>query len=396
MPADELTDPLGLAGFPLKPLPDATDSGVGFADEPSANRDPFRPGADPRWPSSQGGVANRASPALDPDADPFGSARANADPFAAGGDDPFAQPRGQRAFADTHIDDTGGDSATARAGDLGDFEIDDRDDAAFADGPVAPASAAEVKKLLNREGSGEGAVDDLRALLGDAAARTPQPFKPPRLDPRADAGTSPSEPDPGAWTAPRGAAPVGPGSGKHALPPRGAPVTPIAPQDGFQQHESTWTQPPGVLPGAELMPPAVPATLPEGAGELAFEVAKLRDEARRVKLALEAVRQADPEKVRIAVLALRDQELGRQAREIAELRRELALLHEEMGKRQAELDLVTEDMITKEDTIDELSTRLEQLDPSFRRPGVSRDSPSPPSTALASGEANEDLKNLEF
>jgi hypothetical protein len=97
---------------------------------------------------------------------------------------------------------------------------------------------------------------------------------------------------------------------------------------------------------------------PVGAADLAFEVAKLQDEVRRLRMALDASKQADPEKVRVAVEGLRADELGRQAREIADLRRELAALGETHRKTQSELDDVTADMIAKEDEIDALKKKI--------------------------------------
>jgi uncharacterized coiled-coil protein SlyX len=118
------------------------------------------------------------------------------------------------------------------------------------------------------------------------------------------------------------------------------------------------------VPAAPLPPrPAAPPEVDEGRpvplAELAFEVAKQRDELHRLRAALEAVRASDPEKVRVAVEALRDQELGRQAREIAELRRSVTELQGELARKQRELDEVTEDMIKKEDAIDALKRRLD-------------------------------------
>ena len=425
VPPHELSDPLRLAGL------------RGDADESSRPADPWRAG-----PS--------------PDEDPFASARASAatDPFLDGqgrGSQGYGQP-GQhvRPFADTHLD---GDalenrlrSNAARGPDLEDFAIDDQDP---GDGTaLAPASAAEVASLLDRKDT-DAPIDDLDALLGDNAARTPDPglYRIPGATGRRrsealtrpfdganaardiEEASSPTErvaptaavPYPAASPAnrarpstqgrtgampsappplPSGGSPTGtsrfnapplpatpgpaPGSTRFANPlsnartqtmPTPAPTAPT----GAPRVPTTPARTPGLTqPGQSttLVSPEAFSRLtggpdesrPVSVGEVAFESAKLQDEVRRLRAALEAAKAQSPEQVRAAVEGLRDQELGRQAREIAEHARDLAVVRKELAEarlelsnKQAELDDVTEDMIKKEDTIDELRRRLAAL-----------------------------------
>jgi pSer/pThr/pTyr-binding forkhead associated (FHA) protein len=380
-------------------LPDAP-TGVG-EDSSRSRRDPFRPGADP-WeapPSRKtSALAN-----LDPDADPFASARAaeaqkrGDDPFSVGAD-PFEGPR-QRSFVETQHDGkdepssnqrpTSEDALVQRAGPGLDFEIDENEDPE----PMRPVSAAEVSSLIKSKRSSndeENVLDDLDALLGDAAARTPDPgiYKIPSDAPQK----KPSE----ALTRPvdtaKAAEALGEVSraptrtGMDALPP--PPPAPgsarYGPRSGAQNpalRGSSGTGrvapvPPPIASGARTQPlQAQNPTAPEAEGkppkpaELAFEVAKLQDEVRRLRMALEAARQADPEKVRVAIEGLRTDELGRQAREIADLRAQITDLTARHEKTQAELDDVTGDMIAKEDTIDALKARVSQLEGGAPRRG---------------------------
>ncbi len=379
-----------------------------------SRRDPFRPGADP-WENRPGSPPNARGSALanlDPDADPFSSARAEPsakgdDPFSVG-QDPFDGPRA-RSFSETQHDrdeapssgarpttDDGGGGGSKRQEGFQGFDIDEREpDPA----PMTPVSAGEISSLLEAKRSSDGEeMDDLDALLGDAAARTPDPgaYRIPRNKP-SEALTQPvdtkearrlvedSPRSPPGRPEPGGAAPgVLPGAGSSRF--AGPPVAPVPPPrttaalsatPGTQRPAPRLPEPgPGsassaartqALPAQNPVPPAQAARGPQdearpiAAADLAFEVARLQDQVRRLGFALEAARQADPEKVRVAVEGLRAEELGRQAREIQDLRRELTALTEKHTRTQAELDDVTADMIDKEDTIDALKARIDSL-----------------------------------
>lgn len=84
---------------------------------------------------------------------------------------------------------------------------------------------------------------------------------------------------------------------------------------------------------------------------LAFERSRLEYENRTLKAALEAAKAQNPQAVKIAADALRDQEMSRLARRLAELEREAVTLRQELAEKQGELDRVTDEMIEKEDRI---------------------------------------------
>ncbi|MGE0712612.1 MAG: FHA domain-containing protein [Planctomycetota bacterium] len=113
----------------------------------------------------------------------------------------------------------------------------------------------------------------------------------------------------------------------------------------------------------------------EQAGQLAFDRARLEDEVRRLRAALQATQQQNPQAVQLAAQALRDQELGRLAQRVAELERDLAAARTRLEERERELNYVTEEMIEKEDLIDQLQAELE---------------------ALTGAPEEEDLSSLEF
>jgi pSer/pThr/pTyr-binding forkhead associated (FHA) protein len=445
VPADEISDPLGIAGLAARRDPrlgPAPWPGIDEESSRGAHRDPFRPGVMPYDQPYEdvASEAQRGVAALDPESDPFASARANKDPFSAGEGDPFAAPRA-RSLVDTHHDNGASssgpppdDDAAPARGDLDDFSIDEQDPA--ESGSVRPASAAEVSSLLDdrkRSGSGdEEPLDDLNALLGDAAARTPQPFAIPQLGPPpqkrrpsealtrrvdADAAARIVEQDAASNQAPPQAAPRGPSSGSRNALRAGAPAPPPPPPQPQQPQPASARFNPQPLSGTDRFnkelasnartqplkavtgPLPTPSQVssdderPVTVGDLAFEISKLQDEVRRYRMALEGARQADPEKVRISIEALRHVELGRQAREIAELRRETTTLKADLEKKQIEIDEVTEDMIKKEDLIDSLRQEIEKLTP--RR--------SPPSGDAFAGsgsdhfeQRDDELKALEF
>lgn len=433
VPPDEMSDPLRLAGL------------RGDADESSRPADPWRAG-----PS--------------PETDPFASARASAatDPFLGSEAPPGRQVR---AFADTNLDGEaiGGRArpSTVRAPNLEDFAIDDQEG---GDGTsLAPASAAEVASLLDRRDSdpplgSDPPLDDLDALLGDNAARTPDPglYRIPAAGRRkSEALTRPVDSAAAAREIEEASSPTdrmpsrppsatGPArrpstqSRAAALPPPppplpappsgtsrfgGPPLPREAPAPTPLSSARTQTMPtppvPGATPRIPTTPPPPPGrqasattvVSPEGftslaaaagaardegrpieAGEAAFEAARLQDEVRRLRAALEAARAQDPEKVRVAAEALRDQELGRQAREIAELRKQLAEARHELASKQSELDDVTEDMIKKEDTIDDLRRRLDAAQ-GGRPSGTAAPAKAP---VAAKGPSDSGELNLDF
>ena len=337
-----------------------------------AGIDPFRPGADPWEKAPPPGPARGSSALVNlaPDADPFSSARAEqekrerelaGDPFSVG-EDPFEGPRA-RSFKETQHDrdenaprsasnrPTSEDGAVPkkRSG-FSNFDIDENEPDPQ---PMTPVSAGEISSLLEGKRSNDGdagagaGLDDLDALLGDGAARTPDPgLIPPDL--RRTTEMRPVE-SPQGRRATSAAVPTG--TSRFPAPTISTPAA----AGGAGGRDGGRTQP---LPVQD--PVAADAARSEA--ELAFEVAKLQDQVRRLHLALEAAKQGDPEKVRVAVEALRAEELARQAREIAGLRRELAGLKNRHTKTQAELDDVTTDMISKEDTIDALKSRIGELE----------------------------------
>jgi FHA domain-containing protein len=92
-----------------------------------------------------------------------------------------------------------------------------------------------------------------------------------------------------------------------------------------------------------------------------FERARLQAENQRLRLAIQAVQQQNPQAVQAAAQAFRDQELIRLGQQVAELERQAAELRETLAAREAELNEVTEDMIDKEDRIDQLEGELRDL-----------------------------------
>lgn len=433
-----------LRALPTNPMNPGTGRFEPGEDSSRSQRDPFRPGADPWEKKAPLGnpLNNKGSSALanlDPDADPFSSARAENtknDPFSVG-QDPFDAPR-QRSVADTQHDldeerptlarstsvPTTEDRFSQRAGPgFENFDIDENEPDPLQ---VAPVSAAEVSSLLeankkSSDGEEQPSLDDLDALLGDNAARTPDPglYRASDVGPAPRPKKKPSEAltrpfdtvaanealvepprrsSPSRTALDMGGPPISAppiGSSRFTGPPvpaNAAPATrsgtgriaPLPPDmaSNARTQPLTAQNPPPPPP-----PPPPPAKTDEGrptaSADLAFEVAKLQDEVRRLRMALDAARQADPEKVRVAVEGLRAEELGRQAREIADLRRDLAALDESHKKTQAELDDVTTDMINKEDTIDALEKKVARLGGGAQR-------------APAAGQSADELRALEF
>lgn len=97
------------------------------------------------------------------------------------------------------------------------------------------------------------------------------------------------------------------------------------------------------------------------AGLAIYERARLQAENQRLRLAIQAVQQQNPQAVQAAAQAFRDQELIRLGQQVAELQREAAELRQTLAERETELNEVTEDMIEKEDRIDQLEGELRDL-----------------------------------
>jgi hypothetical protein len=412
-------------------------------------------GMPPARPPSRTGVAEPAAPtwrgpgARPPAAsDPFASAARSSggavvDPLLAGANDPFTisstdgeppaeegGPRSSRSFADTHHDEEGGPRPAASRGpdlvDLDDFAIDEDDDDGGGPSNIDKApSAAEVSRLL-----GNRTTDDLDALLGEAAAMTPDPsvarvpqrsqlseartqsnmpaFNPPaqspsglgrRADPTAITGRMPAEksglPSPQATPVPP-SPPTAPGTARFgtAPPPPARPMTvKIQPSATGPVARPDVHKPDTVLDGDSDAPRV------GDAAHAAFERARLEDEVRRLRAALKAASERSPDAVRIAAETLRDQELGRLARRVAELEQEVAQKRAEVQDKQRELDVVTEDMIAKEDTIDALREKLRAAgipDPTGGESGKRRSPRLPASPPPLKDESSDELRLLEF
>jgi hypothetical protein len=152
----------------------------------------------------------------------------------------------------------------------------------------------------------------------------------------------------------------------------------LAEQDqGAQRRPAT---PPPPAPGIESTHADILAKFGgDQVGLVAAERARLEAEVRRLRMALQAVQQQSPEAVQAAAHALRDEELGRLSGRVALLEGEVAVLRSRLEDREEELNFVTEDMIEKEDLIDQLRTEIE----------------SGTHTAWPDGQ-EEDLSSLEF
>lgn len=344
-------------------------------------RDPFASaGTPPPWAQPPAGKKRR---------DPF--ADSSVDPFASGPDfahGPAAAPppppptpsqmlpqaeRKRRAFADTNADDDLLGMQAARGGPPGQpnrsLSLSDLNEDLGA-GSAPPVH--EISQLI------EG-YDDLDTILGDGRARTPDPaYARPTRAPHSELRTRPIDTDAARrllaeeMAAPA-RAPSAQGAPTLALPAvtfapssaAGPPIVaaPPGPQRASPATAGTTSAPPPPplptlhddadpheVPGPDLTPP-----------ELAFERARLDDEVRRLRAALQAAREADPQAVKVAAEALRDQELGRLARKVAELERDMVRTRQELDEKQVELDRVTDEMIEKEDRIDRLEGEVRRL-----------------------------------
>lgn len=350
-------------------------------------RDPFASGGTPAsaWPGPQ---KARKDPFADSSVDPFSSgpdfaARPPAPPPAPAPPPPPVDPgRARRAFADTNADDEVlGTAARAAPGQppmgqprkLSISELNEDLGAATKTTPVH-----EISQLI------EG-YDDLDSILGDGRARTPDPAfaRPPRRGEPSEMRTRPIDTDaareiladedrragvaprprrqvPSTLTMPAVAfEPSSGGAGPILAPGLSGP----APRPGTQVYGSP--TPPvdgGAASGGAAGAGASDDTFPgpqvlDPAG-LAFERARLEDEVRRLRAALQAAREKSPQAIKVAAEALRDLELGRLARKVAELERDMVRLRNELEEKQAELDGVTDEMIEKEDRIDRLEAEL--------------------------------------
>lgn len=351
-------------------------------------RDPFASGnvAAPTWTPPPTGKAKR---------DPF--ADSSVDPFSSGPD--FAQPqrpppppptpskmlpqvdRARRAFADTNADD---DLLGAPAGAPGrSLSLSDLGEDLGA-GSAPPVH--EISQLI------EG-YDDLDTLLGDGRARTPDPAqaRPFRPSMPSEMRTRPIDTDaarrilaeeerapavvretPSTLSMPavridgssEGAARIvapPPPVARGGPPPAPPPAAPsLAPAPPASRMGASTASSPALSTAHVASPPAGDVVRPEELDPpaLAFERARLDDEVRRLRAALQSARAATPETARAAAEVLRDQELGRLARRVAELERDAVRLRQELAEKQAELDGVTEEMIEKEDRIERLEERL--------------------------------------
>lgn len=194
----------------------------------------------------------------------------------------------------------------------------------------------------------------------------------------------------------RGGLPPGPQLGKGAssrqtrqLPPQATPPhgvgvggpssggykRPGGPQDGTASDRIA------IGDGAELRR-AGASDLQTDLQSLAFERSRLEYENRTLKAALEAARAQNPQAVKVAADALRDQEMSRLARRLAELEREQVTLRQELTEKQAELDRVTEEMIEKEDRIATLEDQAARGSGGGRAGAVQR----------GAGESDDDLQ----
>lgn len=274
--------------------------------------------------------------------------------------------RARRAFADTNADEDGlGPIAPPQAGGRERLSLSDLQEPADEGPPAQAPSGQEISRLLGND------YDDLDTILGDGRAMTPDPA-------RVRGGKSRTGPDlDKAAPSEMRTRPINTDAVNQILaeaeaeaPLRGGP-SPSGGKTGTagwsastpqpQQRPGTGPQPrvnAPVSPGFSSPPSAQldePTTIQRAgetdAGTLAFEKARLDYENRTLKAALQAAQERTPQQVKLAADALRDQEMARLARRVAELERELVLARQETGERQAELDRVTDEMIEKEDRI---------------------------------------------
>ena len=285
------------------------------------------------------------------------------------GGPPRGLPAGPRApFAETNADEANPYLQGSQRGlDLNAFQPED---------DVRPPrpSHQEIANLLG------GGYDDLDAILGDGRALTPSPQPvPPELRgdplPRVAKGTTtrvdPEQAKPPPPPGPKKSGPSGRQPSITDIPPsemRTRLVDADMVAQILREDAAGSAQPASAAPPPPPPPAPIPAEgtaersgLPQDLGQLAFERARLEDEVRRLRAALTAATARDPQAVRAAAETLRDQELGRLARRVAELEQEVVQRRQELQGRERELNHVTEAMIDKEDEIETLQRELARL-----------------------------------
>jgi hypothetical protein len=340
--------------------------------------------------------------------DPFSDS--SVDPFSSGPD--YSAPPGAGAamlpgaknspFAETRGDDLLGLNARERpaAGSSRSLSLSglDEDNEMAVPGP----SSHEISRLID---GGRGGSD----LFGDLAELEPLP------PPESAGGAVAQE-----TTLPVSGAALGL-DGKAPSEMRTQPINTEAVNQLLEEHRRRTERyeggPRGVQAGTHpgtrvdgpaappAAPPPTPAAFPDPGGAApdpggaapdpggeAFDRAKMQDEVRRLQLALQAAKQQNPQAVAAAARELRDQELGRLAHQVAELQREAAELRAQLAARESELNLVTDEMIEKEDLIDQLR---DQLSSGGSSASVGSFSAPPPPPPLARPDG-QDYSSLEF
>lgn len=346
------------------PAPAAKRKGDPFADSAI---DPFQSGPEYTQPIQPPVQPGQTMSGLFPTAHP-GPAPAPPPPPPARVD----PARAKRAFADTNADEEGvGPSAAPPPKGRERLSLSDLQEP--ADEPPAHApSGQEISRLLGND------YDDLDTILGDGRAMTPDPARvraKSRIGPDLDQA-APSEmrtrpintdavnqilAEAEAETPLRGGATAGGargsgGSGGTSGWSAPAPAPQAQPRPGTGPQPRPAAPPPQVDEPTSIQPPGQ-----MDLGTLAFERSRLDYENRTLKAALQAAQERSPQQVKLAADALRDQEMARLARRVAEMERELVLARQEKDERQAELDRVTDEMIEKEDRIATLEDELRRL-----------------------------------
>jgi pSer/pThr/pTyr-binding forkhead associated (FHA) protein len=340
---------------PFQSAPSQTSRAI-----PGRGKAPFSDsGVDPFSAGPDYAAAMRAAPAPPPPPG-SGSFRGLLDP-----------EREARSLSETNSDD----NAMIAPGGGTDLHLSRLDD---EDLDVSGPSAAEISRLItgNRGPSEESTQ---RKPQPQPRAQVPRPSPPktlsgripaPRSDPHGDSrrmAARPHAPPPAPSARETARQPRQPAA-RHAPPPAARPAPPPP------AHQAP---PPAARQAPPPPPPGDVLGMPDDVGKLAFERARLEDTVRRLRAALEAATKQNPQAVQLASQALRDQELARQARRIAELERDLAQLRHELTIKQDELDHVTEDMIEREDTIDSLRAEIDRLSSRVAVPQRPRQQPPP-------------------
>lgn len=132
-----------------------------------------------------------------------------------------------------------------------------------------------------------------------------------------------------------------PGSGPHNAP---FPMSPPVPAGGLDGNNDALQ---------DIMAGDLPAR-----AELVKRLSMLQEENRRLKSTLQASAQQNPSAFAQLSQVLKDQDLSRLQKDLADARSRLVEAREELEARSEELDTVTEEMIEKEDEIDSLREAL--------------------------------------